>query len=101
MIRFCSLSELEAKGRVTRWIEEWRDELSAFSLDSEIVVVSTVCPHFGGELQREPGTRRLRCKWHSWEFDLDTGSCLTYRVAARLRHYPYALRDGYLEVSLP
>ena len=49
-IQFCSLTELQEKIFITKWVEEWRDEISAIFVKeyNDIVVVSTVCPHFLG-----------------------------------------------------
>ncbi len=75
-----------------------------------------VCAHQGGMLgegvlshlisAKEPGTyeltRRaeiLRCPWHSYEYDVGTGRCLT-DPKLRLRTYPVRVErgDGVLEV---
>ena len=66
------------------------------------------CPHHGGPLclgrvgERvggDPGVYELtgrwtlRCPWHGWEFDLETGLCLdepTLRTAV----YPVRVEDG-------
>ena len=66
------------------------------------------CPHHGAPLclgsvrersAGEPGTYRLsgrrvlRCPWHGWEFDVDSGGCLDdgrMRVAV----YPVRIEDG-------
>ena len=100
-IDFCSISELKKKKRVTKWVSEWRDELSAFYIDGKIYVLSTVCPHFGGEFEFVPGKRRLRCKWHGWDFEIESGKCLDFSIPGGLRHYPYAERENHLEVSFP
>lgn len=66
------------------------------------------CPHHGGPLclgdvrERESGTPGryslaersvLRCPWHGWEFDLDTGRCLD-EPALRAAVYPVQVVDG-------
>jgi nitrite reductase/ring-hydroxylating ferredoxin subunit len=100
-IIFCSIEELKQKRMITRWINEWRDEISAVHLDDSLIVLSTVCPHFGGSLSFVSGTRELRCKWHGWNFDLDTGECQTFKIPGCLKHYPFKKINGELEVSLP
>ena len=45
----CSLAELKERKQVTPWVEEFKDEISAFYIDEEINVFSTICPHFGGD----------------------------------------------------
>jgi nitrite reductase (NADH) small subunit len=66
------------------------------------------CPHHGGPLclgrlgervAGEPGVyelsgrRVLRCPWHGWEFDLETGACLD-EPALRAAVYPARVEDG-------
>jgi nitrite reductase (NADH) small subunit len=72
------------------------------------------CPHSGAPLcfgrirEREAGTpgqyalagrRVLRCPWHGWEFDLESGRCLD-DAALRVRVYPVEIADGVVRVEL-
>ena len=74
---FCSVAELKQARRITKWIEELRDEISAFYFEEKIWVRSTICPHFGGEFEFNAHQGILRCKWHGWKFDVTTGKSLT------------------------
>ena len=74
---FCSVSELKKNRKITRWIDELKDEISAFYVDDQIRVMSTVCPHFGGEFDLDEEKCLLRCRWHGWKFDLKSGKSLT------------------------
>jgi nitrite reductase (NADH) small subunit len=71
------------------------------------------CPHHGGPLclgrvvERvggEPGVyeltgrRSLRCPWHGWEFDLETGVCVD-EPALRAAVYPVRVEDGRVLVQ--
>jgi 3-phenylpropionate/trans-cinnamate dioxygenase ferredoxin subunit len=66
------------------------------------------CPHHGGPLclgrvvdrvAGEPGVyeltdrRTLRCPWHGWEFDLETGECVD-EPSLRAAVYPVRVQDG-------
>jgi nitrite reductase/ring-hydroxylating ferredoxin subunit len=66
------------------------------------------CPHHGGPLclghvgrriEGRPGVyalggrRVLRCPWHGWEFDLETGACLD-DPALRAAVYPVKVEGG-------
>ena len=73
--QFCSLAELKSKKKVTRYIEALRDEVSVFWMNGKPKAISSVCPHFGGEFDYDPGKEMLRCRWHGWKFDLH--SCLS------------------------
>ena len=99
-ITFCSVEDLKREGSVIKFIEEWRDEISAFMVGEAVFVVSTICLHFGGPLKLVSGTRKIRCEWHSWEFDLKSRKCLTYQTSACLRNYPFKFNENNLEVFL-
>ena len=99
-IQFCTIAELKEKKIITKWIEDWRDEVSAIFSEDNIVVFSTVCPHFGGELKLIHKPARLRCKWHGWSFDLKTGKCLSSMMTTCLRKYSFQEKNDFLEVTL-
>ena len=76
-----------------------RDEITAIRIDGKVIVVSSVCPHFGGEFDFLLQDCELRCQWHGWRFDLETGTCLSHPVNTKVRHYEYrATEDGFLEI---
>jgi nitrite reductase (NADH) small subunit len=76
--------------------------------DGSLHAIRNRCPHHGGPLclgrvvervgggpgsYRLTGQRSLRCPWHGWEFDLETGVCVdepTLRAAV----YPVRVEDG-------
>lgn len=100
VVPFCTLTELHEKRRVTRWMEELRDEVTAVLLGDEILVRSSICLHMGGEFNVDWDKRRLCCRWHGWEFDIDSGKCLTFALPERiLPAYDYRL-DGNTLVLL-
>ena len=64
------------------------------------ICLGTVRERLGGTPGRYAlsGTAVLRCPWHGWEFDLETGRCRddeTMRVAL----YPAEVRDGRVVVE--
>lgn len=62
-------------------------------------VISSVCPHFGGDFDFSEKGDSIRCKWHSWRFDVPTGRCLTYPLKTHLRHYDFEEREGMIVVK--
>lgn len=97
--RFCLVEDLKRVKSLSRWVDELKDELAAIYLENEIYVISSVCPHFGGEFDFQKRRKcTLKCKWHDWEFDLATGKCLTYSIGTKLRHYKFDVSDGYIMV---
>ncbi|MDQ3865969.1 MAG: Rieske (2Fe-2S) protein [Actinomycetota bacterium] len=81
--------------------------------DGQLYAVRNRCPHHGAPLCRgrirerevgapglyEPsGKRVLRCPWHGWEFDLETGRCLD-DARLRTRLYPVKVVDGRVLVA--
>ena len=101
-IRFCSIEELRDKKIITKWVNEWRDEISALFVqeDDSISVFSSICPHFGGEIELFQNPPQLRCKWHDWRFDIKTGNCLSEVMPTSLRRYSFQENNGFLEINL-
>ena len=71
-IYFCSLTELMNKKKITKFLDEFQDEISVFWMNGTPKAVSTICPHFGGEFDYDSKNEILRCQWHGWKFDLNT-----------------------------
>jgi nitrite reductase (NADH) small subunit len=44
--------------------------------------------------------RVLRCPWHGWEFDLETGESLFDPERWRVRVYPVRVEDGEILVEI-
>lgn len=108
-----SLAELERAGRVVarvggREVGVVRDEASG-----ALHGVRNRCPHHGGPLclgtveervTGEPGSYALsgrsvlRCPWHGWEFDLETGRCVD-EPSLRAAVYPVRVEDGRVLVE--
>lgn len=78
-------------------------EFAVFRLDDppRPVVLDNACPHAGGNLSggTVEGTV-VRCPWHDWPFDLDTGLCIHSDKASAVR-YPAEVRDGVVWVEIP
>src|SRR5689334_1994952 len=95
-IALCSRAELTKNRRIARWVEEWRDEVVVFDHSPHPLVISGMCPHFGGEVDFVPATNRFRCRWHHWEFDARDGHCLTYPIKGCVRFYESTWRGDTL-----
>lgn len=100
-LAFCSVKELKLLRRVTKWVDELRDELTALYVNGEIIVTSSVCFHNGGELDVDWQKCEFRCQWHDWRFDIKTGESLSYSLPGRhLQHYKYEIQDDQLLIPL-
>ena len=99
-IKICRVDEVKKRKIVTKWVPEWRDEISALLFRDTIYVMSTICPHFGGSFLYEAGEGVLRCQWHGWRFDVSSGKLLDYELKTCLSHYPFEeTLEGEIEVS--
>ena len=103
-----SVEELERAGRLVARVGGRELGVVRDPEGDRLVGVRNRCPHHGAPLclgrvlERQSGTpgryglegtRVLRCPWHGWEFDLDTGRCRdepTLRVAV----YPVRVDGG-------
>lgn len=53
----------------------------------------------GGQVSVDPAQPELRCPWHHWGFDLNTGLCTAPVRRPRLKTYPTQERDGRVWVD--
>ena len=77
-------------------------ELAVFRLGhpERVIVIDNACPHAGGNLSYgEVSGNVVTCRWHHWQFDLDTGLS-THSKRARVRRYPVEIRDGVVWADL-
>ena len=97
-----SVEELERTGRLVARVGGREVGVVRDPESGRLVGVRNRCPHHGAPLclgrvrGRDAGTpgryglaetRILRCPWHGWEFDLDTGRCRD-EPALRVAVYP-------------
>jgi nitrite reductase (NADH) small subunit len=106
-----SVADLERDGRVIARVGG--REIGVLAVNGELRGVRNRCPHHGGPLclgtvrQRvsgEPGQYELtgstvlRCPWHGWEFDPESGRCLD-DSSMRVAVYPAKAEDGRVLVQ--
>lgn len=86
-------------------------EIGIFNIEGHLYAVRNLCPHRGapvckgwvtgtmlpsapGQLEWGMQGRVLRCPWHRWEFDLETGRTLFDVDRRRLIVYPIMIRGA-------
>jgi nitrite reductase (NADH) small subunit len=100
-----------------RILQVGSQSIGVFHTEGRYFAVRNYCPHEGAELCKgkvtgtnlptdTPGTYEwgregliLRCPWHQWEFDLETGRHLA-NSACRVRTYPVIEREGSLFLEI-
>jgi len=102
-----ALADLERDGHVIARVEG-REIGVVRGRNGSVHGVRNRCPHHGGplcfgtvreRLEGEPGRYEpsgrtvLRCPWHGWEFDLDSGRCID-DPKLRAAVYPARIEDG-------
>jgi nitrite reductase (NADH) small subunit len=108
-----SVEELERAGHLVARIGGREVGVVRDSVGGHPVGVRNRCPHSGAPLclgtvrQRVIGTPGhyaltgepvLRCPWHGWEFDLETGRCRD-DASMRVALYPAEVRDGRVRIQ--
>ena len=110
----CPLDELPPGS--LRSVEVDRRSICVANSNGSIYAVRNRCPHQGAQLSTGSlgGTmlpsrphelvyglegRVLRCGWHAWEFDVETGRSLFDLDGARVKTYPAGITDGVVWVE--
>jgi nitrite reductase/ring-hydroxylating ferredoxin subunit len=90
--------------------------VGVFNVGGTFYALRDRCPHSGGALCRGPVTgttlptrdrsfvygmagRILRCAWHGWEFEIETGRCLS-DPRLRAKTYPVVVEEGSVYVAM-
>ena len=91
--------------------------IGIFKVDDQLYAVNNVCPHKAAPVARgtvggtmlptsKPGELEyglegqvLKCPWHGWEFNLETGECLFGVSGRRLKTYPVGVRGDQVYVE--
>jgi nitrite reductase/ring-hydroxylating ferredoxin subunit len=85
--------------------------VGVISVEDRFYAISDRCPHMGASMCRGTvcGTfvpaaphhlvygmhdRVIRCPWHGWEFDLETGRSLLEPERFGLKTYPVTVQEG-------
>ncbi|RAR62644.1 nitrite reductase/ring-hydroxylating ferredoxin subunit [Paraburkholderia unamae] len=92
--------------------------VGVFKVGHKVYAVRNLCPHKRAPLARGTveGTmlptacageyrfgmegQVLKCPWHGWEFDIETGQCLFGVSDSRVKTYPVSVRDGDVYVDI-
>lgn len=99
-------SVLSVKGRT----------IGLIKMKDKVYAIRNVCPHKGAPVCRgtvggtmlpsEPSTfifgmenQVLKCPWHGWEFDLESGASLC-GAKGKLTLYPVTLKEGAVYLDL-
>jgi nitrite reductase (NADH) small subunit/3-phenylpropionate/trans-cinnamate dioxygenase ferredoxin subunit len=70
--------------------------VAVFRRGNRFWAVADSCPHMGASLSEGQLSRRgVRCQWHGWQFDLETGQC-RQKSWARVQLYETKVEDGSL-----
>jgi nitrite reductase (NADH) small subunit len=110
----CRVEELPPGGR--RVVTAGGRAIAVLNVDGRLYAIRDACPHQGAALSTGTlgGTfvpsgpheyvyglegRVLRCPWHGFEFDLETGCSLFDPEGVRVRVYPVAVEDGVVLVE--
>jgi nitrite reductase (NADH) small subunit len=74
--------------------------IAVFNIDGQLRAFDGLCRHMKAPLVQ--GTLKnniLTCYWHGWQFDIDSGECLTEKWAA-LRFLDIKIEDDWVMVNI-
>ena len=103
---------------VMRIVQVGRRQVGIFRSEGDVVhAILNLCPHKGAPvckgpvggtmLPSQPGElifandgKVLKCPWHGYEFDIETGASLFGIMRSKLRKFPTEVRDGEVYVKI-
>ncbi len=76
-------------------------QIAVFRAGETAHAIDNVCPHAGASLAdgyTEGNT--VSCPWHAWEFDCQTGKCLSVE-GMDVETYRVVIEEGVVKVEIP
>ena len=100
-VRACSLSEMPKRFGKRVELEDGV-EVAIFEINGTLYAVDNICPHqkFPMLYEGEVHDCVVTCPMHGWQFDIETGECLS-GGSARLATYEVFVRDGDIMIEKP
>jgi nitrite reductase (NADH) small subunit len=98
MVKVANTDELEpGQGMVA---EVGDKEIALFNVDGTFYALNNTCVHRGGPLgEGELIGEVVTCPWHSWEYNVTTGACVTTPSACVAR-FPVVVEGNEVKVDL-
>jgi NAD(P)H-dependent nitrite reductase small subunit len=76
-------------------------QIAVFRQGDSVHAIDNVCPHAGASLyQGYIEGQTLSCPWHCWEFEIDTGKCITVEDMD-VDTFPITIENGMVKIELP
>lgn len=75
-------------------------QVAIFNARGTFYAIENFCPHKGRPLADSPlvdGGAAVKCEFHGWRFDLETGECLK-KKSCSIESYPVAVEDGWIKI---
>jgi nitrite reductase (NADH) small subunit len=112
--RLCRVEEIPEGGK--RIFPIGRFGVGLFNCKGRIVALNNYCPHAGArvcegwitgvvelrehdELEWAREGEILRCPWHGWEFEIESGRTVTDPVR-RIKRYDVMIEEGWVYVDV-
>lgn len=92
--------------------------IGIFKMGEKLIAVKNLCPHkraplalgtvqgtmlptdCAGEYKYGMENQVLKCPWHGWEFDIESGKCLFGVSNSRVKTYEVSVRDDEVYVNI-
>ena len=90
--------DLKEKHLIRKYFDVLKEEIILFlDKEKEIIIFSSICPHFGGEIYYDKNEDILRCSWHDWKFCKNSGKCLSHPLKSKLDQYELHMNPNELK----